>query len=350
MVDEQIRDFFEDVKYNCNISDAKYWGYFSICGLLMRLRELYRAEHGLKPWSPIDRNDILRWIGERERIWSEMEDKDFRNLKLFDEVFEPFELSEINNRLKKRGIVYGAGYGLYMKPTFFIGKLCSYLEISDYSVYLVGDELVRDIFTSSGMLQGRCIFLRLAPMKTHLWEKFNERGSGKNPLFDRLFSGYDFSSNALNEDIDTLFDEVSLKLSSIILNHEIAEAMEDIPVWQDIIVTICDRESEHRLRFLKDIIADTSEYGPLKKIIETEDIQGIALYISLIENYRAPFYIKFRKDILLFMENNDWSGLENLRMEIYKKVRDIREKIVDLFLYGRLKDEIKSVFSDATII
>jgi len=38
------------IKHNCNISDARYWGMYSLCGLLLRLRELYKVEKGIRPW------------------------------------------------------------------------------------------------------------------------------------------------------------------------------------------------------------------------------------------------------------------------------------------------------------
>jgi hypothetical protein len=40
----------KDIKFNCDVSDARFWGYFSICGLLMRYRDLYRSEQGLEPY------------------------------------------------------------------------------------------------------------------------------------------------------------------------------------------------------------------------------------------------------------------------------------------------------------
>ena len=46
------------VKANCDIADAQSWGYYSICGLLMRLRELYRAEHCLMPWEEIPKEPM----------------------------------------------------------------------------------------------------------------------------------------------------------------------------------------------------------------------------------------------------------------------------------------------------
>jgi hypothetical protein len=43
-----IETLASQVKFNCNISDAKYWGYYSPCGLLLRLRDLYTTEKEIK--------------------------------------------------------------------------------------------------------------------------------------------------------------------------------------------------------------------------------------------------------------------------------------------------------------
>ena len=40
----------EEVRWNCDIASAGQAGHFSLCGLLMRLRQLYKWEHGLAPW------------------------------------------------------------------------------------------------------------------------------------------------------------------------------------------------------------------------------------------------------------------------------------------------------------
>ena len=59
-------DLENDIKFNCDVSDAQYWGYFSVCGLLMRYRDLYRSEKGIKPWAEINHQDIGAWIENKE--------------------------------------------------------------------------------------------------------------------------------------------------------------------------------------------------------------------------------------------------------------------------------------------
>jgi hypothetical protein len=63
-----IASITSQVKHNCNISDAKHWGNYSPCGLLLRMRDLYKIENGLKPWEEISHKTIGAWIDERERL------------------------------------------------------------------------------------------------------------------------------------------------------------------------------------------------------------------------------------------------------------------------------------------
>jgi hypothetical protein len=51
------------VQANCDISDAIHAGVFSICGLALRMRDLYKREKRLPLWKEKAAEDILDWIG-----------------------------------------------------------------------------------------------------------------------------------------------------------------------------------------------------------------------------------------------------------------------------------------------
>ena len=108
---------------NCDISDSQYAGLFSVCGLALRLRDLYKWEKGLDPWLEKDSSAILDWIGEKEQTWEKIADDDYRNLSLFDSDYEPFDTEGINAVLEPHGLFYGAGYARSLKPTFFLARL-----------------------------------------------------------------------------------------------------------------------------------------------------------------------------------------------------------------------------------
>ncbi|MGA2402714.1 MAG: hypothetical protein ABSG91_13580, partial [Syntrophobacteraceae bacterium] len=41
----EISDLQRQVQKNCDISDARHAGVYSLCGLLLRMRDLYKWEH-----------------------------------------------------------------------------------------------------------------------------------------------------------------------------------------------------------------------------------------------------------------------------------------------------------------
>jgi len=96
------KQLLNDIKFNCDVSDAQYWGYFSVCGLLMRYRDLYRSERSLKPWKEINREEIMSWISSKESRWPELEEKGFRDLKIAENTYGPFDVVEVNRALKDR--------------------------------------------------------------------------------------------------------------------------------------------------------------------------------------------------------------------------------------------------------
>jgi hypothetical protein len=118
-----LKNLISHVKRNCNISDAKYWGFYSMCGLLLRLRDLYRFERVMRPWEKFQQEEISDWLSEREDLWKKLEDEDFENIMIGDNTYGLFDLEEINAVLEKERLIYGAGYGVHMKPSFFLQLL-----------------------------------------------------------------------------------------------------------------------------------------------------------------------------------------------------------------------------------
>ncbi|WP_333654905.1 Sfum_1244 family protein [Dissulfurispira sp.] len=336
-----INTLIDDIKFNCEVSDAKYWGHFSICGLLMRLRDLYRSEHNLKPWGHINRQAISEWISQKENLWKDLEDKDFRDLIINGQRYHPFEVFDINQILKDYGLVYGAGYGLYMKPTFFLAELLSKKEMYDYTIYTTKQEYVRDIFSSAAMLQGRCIFLRLEPLKTLLWEKFLDfRAKGDTAR------GYAFPMSGFkpDEDMDENFekrlDELADRYSSVLLYHELGEAIEDIPDWHDILIKTEDRNIEYFLRALKDLISDTSDYGPLKRIVDTKDNVSLVLFVAFLEGYRKTMYPEIKEVFTKFIGKEDWNLIDDIRISGHTRFVLLRKKAVEAYKTCGSKEDI----------
>lgn len=330
----------KDIKFNCDVSDAQYWGYFSVCGLLMRYRDLFQSERGLKPWAEINRAEILSWIADKESRWPELEEKGFRDLTIGGKEYSPFDATRINQALKDRHLIYGAGHGMYMKPTFFLAELLTLHEVSGLTVYTSGTEFARDLFTAAGMLQDKSIFLRLEPLKMLLLSKFSELNMRHNPALEDAFTRYGFRHRQI---IDNTFEKrmegMAKHYAEVLLCHEVAESREGIPEWKDLLSEAGDRKAEHYLRAMKDLIADTSDHGPFKRIIDTRDRGALSLTIALMEGYRRVLYPDMQQAYNEFFRDKDWSVIERSRRAGYERFRARRNAIVDLYLGASRKDD-----------
>jgi uncharacterized protein DUF6866 len=335
-------DLLADIKFNCDVSDAKFWGFYSVCGLLMRYRDLFRSERGLKPWADIRREDIAAWIEQKEARWPELEQKEPRDLVIDGHSFHPFDVAGINRALDERGLVYGAGYGMYMKPTFFLAEKRSVRRISGLTVYATGKELVRDLFTSPGMLQEKTVFLRLEPLILLLLYKHSELNTRQVSALEDAFAHYGLPRRQI---IDGTFEqrvaEMAERYSEILLAHELAEDAEEVADWKEVLsLAAGDRQAEHYLRAVKDLVADTSDRGPLRKIIEGRDRGALGLTIALTEGYRKILYPELKEAYADLSLRDDWTAVEQARKKGYERFRAKRDELVRLFRNGKGKEDV----------
>ena len=136
-----IKDITEQVLQNCDITDSQNAGLFSICGLALRLRDLYKWEKGLEPWIEKDSSEILDWIGAKEQKWEELTEEDFKAIEINGSQYDPFDTTGINAVLKPHGFFYGAGYARSLKPTFFLAEVETAKGINGHPVVVLGREL-----------------------------------------------------------------------------------------------------------------------------------------------------------------------------------------------------------------
>ena len=328
-------ELIKQVKHNCDVSDAKFWGYYSICGLLMRMRELYMSEHSLTPWDTVANEEISLWIQRREALWKDLEEEELRPLVIDGMSYDPFDINGLNTVLKDSGLVYGGGYGTFRKPTFFIARLDSKKELFDYLLYYTGSELCRDLSAYPAMLQGRCIHLRFDVLKTILWDKFQTLKSRQyRGLIEEMFSDYGIrKTDMVSYEFLRGIDDLSHILSDLFVLHEVGEAFEDdsSEEWLEILYRGCDKYCELYLRGTKDLLADTSDMGPLMAIIAGKRSDLLKMYMGFLDGVRKEIFPEIRNAFQHFVESDDWAVIENARRAGYRKARELREKVLTLW-------------------
>jgi hypothetical protein len=339
-----IQTLTPQVKKNCNISDAHYWGWYSVCGLLLRLRELYRSERGMKLWEGIRREDISQWIEERENLWKEFEGREFQDIVIDGKSFSPFEVKEINSVLNKENLLYGAGYGIHMKPSFFLSDLLSCYSVDGHAVYIGGKEYARDLADHPAMVQDGVIYGRLETTKLHLWEKFEElKSKGPDSPLTFAFSKYNITKEeGTMEELEKRMSELSLSELETYIHHEVGEAFEGELLdnaWQDLLLDCSGTKAEHFARGVKDLLSDTSEKGMAKYIIEHKKEGSLGFYIVFLQGYRRVLFTEIKDAFQRFTSTADWELIEEARQAGYRNAKSYAERLLSLYNQYRTEKE-----------
>lgn len=311
------------------MSDARFWGFYSICGLLMRLRELYRFESGMGPGEKMEQPLVSEWIGRREALWEEMQGMELFPLTINGKEFDSFNSAGINELLIPEGILYGAGYGIYMKPVFFLTELDGVEAADGCKIYLSGREHARDLSIHPAMLQGKTIFARKYVAEVLINEKFDEfRASKTRGLLWRAFSAYGLNRGSSRKKVGEVAES---ELRSYI-HHELGEAHESRrlgPLWGEMLLKAHDRRTSTYLRALKDMLADTTDRGMLKHIIENRKTGSIAFYISFMSGPLRPLARMIRDAYEAFVSDGRWEALESARKECYARARSMSTALLE---------------------
>lgn len=352
-----LNHLITQVKRNCDISDAKYWGNYTICIFLLGLRELYRLENGIRPWEDVNKKAILDWISDREKLWSELEAQDFIPIEIENIRYAPFDNESINAKLLPYAILYGGGYGQRMKPSFFLAEIYKKDVIEGYELYIAGKEYVRDMIVYPAMLQDGKIIIRKDVILLLLWDRFDEMRSlrFKGPL-TLAFDFYGVSPDEQpSEALNTKLVRIAESETESYIYHEIGEMFEGARFggqWKDFLFSISNSRTELMARGIKDLLADTSENGMLRHLIDLRQTGSLAFYVASLRGYRKLLFKEISKAFENFVETEDWNEIEKARTSCYKKVihyawtmLDIHRKETDrMKLIEHIEQEFSHLF------
>jgi hypothetical protein len=337
------------VKLNCTISDAKFWGYYSVCGLLMRMRELYLNEQSLMPWDNAPADAVSRWVSGREAQWGDLEDEGLHEITAGGRLHDPFDADALNLLLKDSKLIYGSGYATFNKPTFFVAELVESRELLDYRVCFAGRELCRDLAAYAAMLQGRCIYVRYDVIKAVIFDRFQTMRSRRfGGVVEEMFRQHGIGKNdPLSQDLICRFGDMAVAVSELFVRHEVGEAYEDegSEEWAEIIGSCGDRHSELYLRGIKDVIADTSVMGPLRAITEAGHRPLLYAYMAFLDGLRRAIFPMIGNAFQRFAETGEWPLIEEARAGGYEKAWKWRETVLRLWKDGG-KDAVRKYLSE----
>ncbi len=227
----------KQVRHNCDLSDARFAGHYSICGLALRLRDLFKWEQRLAPWEEREASEVLAWIGQKEQLWERLQNEDFIPLTIDGKAYDPFDVRAINARLIPRGLFYGAGYAQSLKPSFVLGRVDDRHRHNGLAVVHMGAELARDLLTLPALSQGDDVVLRKEAAQLYVWDQIFYVTPSRRPFLEYAFQ----HAGIKNHDPVGLrphFGSLLESLYALFVRHEIGERRDthfDVDRWRAMI-------------------------------------------------------------------------------------------------------------------
>lgn len=322
------------IQYNCDISDARDSGIYSICMLVLKLRNLYKWEKSIPPWKEPEPAILLDWIAAKEEFWETIENLEFKNLPFNGSNFDPFAVEEINQALSGTKCVYGAGYGRAMKPVFFLAEMKEERRMENRRVIILDQEIVRELSSPFAMTQENTIYLRKDPLRFFFWDQFQEaRETGKKAFLQAL-DAYDVPRTDGKADLKVLAARLDVIVDyemEAIIHHELGELLDHTIAresFRKVVSLFPDTSIEYVLRAVKDALADTHENGMLGHIISRRKTSSLSFYVGLLGNLRQLLLPEIQPAYEKFLQTGDWGDMEAARIK-GRKDNIIRAQLFD---------------------
>ena len=338
----ELNPIINQVSRNCGICDSRHAGLYSICGLALRLRDLYKWEKGLDPWVEKDPAEVLEWIGEKEQEWDRLEKKDFREISILGSKYDPFDAIGINAALEPHGIFYGAGYVHSLRPTFYLAVLEEKKEIDGCTVYILGRELARDLLTVPALCQDKSVIIRNESARLFLWNKiFFIKKSGRDALRFALES-----HGLKTQDPKALHKNLSRISEAEVetyIYHELGEIQDDTfdrDIWREIIATYPHSPIELLVRSVKDLLADTNEYGTLRHIVRERKTASLGFYVAFLDGLVETLFPEPVEAFGDFSQTRNWQVIEQAISTGYHIAKYYAEAISSIYRKGKEKNDM----------
>jgi hypothetical protein len=324
------------VRQNCTISDARFAGLYSVCELVMRLRDLYKWEHSLAPHEEHDASKILDWIGRKEAVWEDLQESDFNDLVIDGQRIDPFDTEKINRLIEPLGLFYGAGYAQRLKPSFLLARIEKKSDIRGHAVVSLTSELARDLLTLPALTQDNTIVVRQSAVELYVWDQMLYVSQSGQPYFRFGLSACGISEKDFGV-LRRCLPKVITVQQETFLYHEIGELMDtyfDRRLWRDIIAALPHTRTELLARSVKDILADTCPDGTLHRIVRLRNAAALGFYAAFLDGLRKKLFPEIRTAITCFMRDGDWLAVVTMISVVHERAKTMAQTITAIFVAG----------------
>ena len=328
-MNKKYASLIQTVQHNSHIADARHAGNFTLCVYLLKMREFYRWEQQINFQQELTNDDVGDWLVEREGLWDDLEEQNYKPLHINGVDYEPFDNQAINAALSADGLVYNAGLGNQCRPHFFLAELEQKLEEDDYTLFIAAKELARDIASPPAMQQGNNLYIRRESLRQIIWEKVEEwRWIRTDSPLGRSIHYYDFDS-----DIETALDAMVNTEIDMVIAHEIGEVQAEKTFgtkWQDMLSTLPRSKAEIMLRAIRDHYADAC--STLPKLISTNNPATIHFYFGNMTAMRKELAPTLFDAYETWHKEGDLSQLEKMLPTLLEHWQLLANKALALYV------------------
>jgi len=323
------------VKANCELASSLQAGSFSLCGLLLRLRLLYKWEQGLPPWREPEPDAVLAWIADQESAWDAREGEPWQELRLNGLALDPFDVEEVNAVLQPAGLAYGAGLSRGLAPTFFLGELAEVRRQEEVTVLVLDRELARDLDGTPALCQGTLVYARRQALAYYLWDRLADPSQQGNRFLEVALSSRGVSLPALLQDPEAhqnSWEELVSGELEAVIRHELGEARETslrlaLPA---ILELFPQTRLELWIRALKDALAEVNDWGRLTCLIESRHLASLALMLAFQPGIYPLLLPELGPAFQEFTASGDWGVLDAAREMALTRLRLVAAEVTRL--------------------
>jgi hypothetical protein len=310
MVIRELPSLIDSVQRNCHVADARHARDMTMCIYLLEMRDYYRWENELPPQQPAPRAEIGRWLSEREAFWDTLAEEPYVDLPLAGAYHDPFASDQINRTLAPQSLLYGAGYGRFGRPHFYLARLLSDTQRDGARVRVCGCEYARDITAFPATLQGDAIVVRQEALRQWLAQKTEAWGLKHNDgAMKSAMDAYGFSA-APDESAIALARMVEAETETLIL-HELGEFAVGQRLgrqWEEMLAGLDNRHAELQARAVRDHWADCRVTLPT--LIDRQASASLHFWFANLDGYRLEIFPLAKSAYSAWRERGDNAPLQ----------------------------------------
>ena len=97
---------------------------------------------------------------------------------------------------------------------------------------------------------------------------------------------------------------------------------------------------EYLARAVKDLLADTNEFGTLQHIIEEHNTAALGFYVAFLDGLMKEFFTQLPASFQKFVQTRDWHKIEQAVAHGYETAAGLASLIMNIYQEGVAKNDL----------